>query len=98
PYPSSSTVTIKSGRQYTTASSISAQVSMEFLGAKISAGPTISFRKTYSSEVVVMALGLNPALMSDGNFDLYKRDSKGNVIKSNGKNVRREVSFNCAAQ
>lgn len=98
PYPSSTTVTIKSGRQYTTASSISAQVSMEFLGSKISAGPTISFKKTYSTEVVVMALGLTPALLSDGNFDLYKRDNRGNIVKSKGKAVRREISFSCAAQ
>lgn len=98
PFPSSSTVTIKSGRQYTTATSISAQVSLEFLGSRISAGPTISFKRTYSSEVVVMALGLNPVLLSDGNFDLYKRDSNGKILKSRGNPIRRDVSFNCAAQ
>ena len=98
PYPSSSTSNIKSARQYTTAQSISAQVSMDFLGVKISAGPSISFKKSYSSEATVLAVGMDQILLSNGNFDLHKRDSKNKIIIKNGKEQRREVSFSCSAQ
>lgn len=98
PYPSSSTTTVKSGQQFSSAQSISAQVSMEFLGTSISAGPSIEFKRTYATDVVVMGLGLAPVLLPNGNFDLFKRDSKNNIIKKNGKEVRREISFNCSAE
>ncbi len=98
PYPSSSIVSINSAKQYSSAQSISAQVSMEFLGVSVSAGPTISFKRTYSSDVVIMAIGLYPVLLQDGNFDLYQRDSKNKIVKKKGVDQRREISFRCQAQ
>lgn len=101
PYPSSSTVVIKSSRATTSLQSFSAQVSMEFLGASISAGPTLNFKKSYETQATVMALGMSPnpvVLDAQGNFDFSKRDSKLRQIKVNGKTLKREISFSCTAE
>jgi hypothetical protein len=75
--------------------SISLQVKAEFLGVSISAGPSFTFTREYSSDVQITSEGMNPVLLSDGNFDFYKRDHDGNIVIKNGKHQKRFMSFHC---
>jgi hypothetical protein len=95
---STSNQTIKTAEITKTDSKISLQLKFEFLGVSVEAGPMISFKREYSTGAIIMAEGLNPVLMNDGNFDLWKRDRAGKVVVQNGKMVKRYVSFTCDAQ
>lgn len=86
-------VTLKSSRAVKKDSNVNMQVKAEFLGVALSAGPTFSFSREYSSDVTIMADGMNPVLLSDvtgsnGDFDFYKKDAKG-------KPVKRFINFTC---
>lgn len=74
---------------------ISLQIKVEFLGASLEAGPVITFKRQYSTNAVIMAEGLSPVIMRDGNFDLSKRDRSNQVILKNGKIQKRYVAFYC---
>ncbi|MFP5385149.1 MAG: hypothetical protein ACLGHN_03675 [Bacteriovoracia bacterium] len=78
-------------------SKIGLQVKVEFLGVGISAGPTITFKREILTQVKIMAEGINPVLLDDGNFDFNKRDRFGRAVKQGGKVVRRFVAFICDA-
>lgn len=92
---STSSVTLKSAQLTKVESKISMQVKVEFLGVGIEAGPSISFKREYNTNVNVMAEGLNPALLSDGNFDFYKRNRAGQIVMKAGKPEKRFVNFSC---
>jgi hypothetical protein len=74
---------------------LSMQVKVEFLGATLEAGPVISFKREYSTNAVIMAEGLSPVIMRDGNFDLSKRDTAGKLVLKSGKIQKRYVAFFC---
>jgi hypothetical protein len=76
-------------------SNISLQVKFEFLGVAVEAGPTITFKRQFTTNATIMAEGLNAVLMRDGNFDYWKRDRAGKVLVKNGKDVKRYISFTC---
>jgi hypothetical protein len=44
-----------------------------------------------------MAEGMSPVIVDGGNFDFWKRDAYGNVVKKNGQQVKRYVFFTCDA-
>jgi hypothetical protein len=58
------------------ASKVSLQVKIEFLGVTLEAGPKIIFKRKYSTHATIMAEGLNPILLSNGNFDFYKDNNQ----------------------
>lgn len=90
-------VTLKSAVSTKRDANISLQVKAEFLGVSLSAGPSFSFSREYSTDVQVMAEGMNPVLGADGNFDFFKRDANGNIIKKGGKAEKRFINFYCDA-
>lgn len=94
---STSNMSIKSDDIRKSESNISMRVKVNFLGVALDAGPSITFSRSYRTNVSVMADGLNPVLGSDGNFDFLKRDRMGRAIKEGGKNVRRFIVFTCEA-
>lgn len=89
--------TMSSGNTTTTEANISYQVKIDFLGVSVEAGPTITFKREYSTAANFMAEELYPIVMADGNFDIHKRDSKGQIVYKNGKAMRRYLSFYCSA-
>jgi hypothetical protein len=95
---STSNQTMKTAQITRTDSSISLQVKFEFLGVAVDAGPTIKFKREYTTNAVVMTEGFAPVLMNDGNFDYWKRDKSGKVLVKNGKEVKRYISFTCESQ
>ena len=88
-------ITLKSTAQKRVDTKISLQIKTEFLGVSVEAGPSISFKREYSSQVNLVAEGLNPVLLNDGNFDFYMRDRANRIIKKGGKDQRRLISFAC---
>jgi hypothetical protein len=94
-FVSNASQTFKTAEIVTAQANISVQVKMEFLGAELEAGPSITFRRSLATDAIIMAEGLNPVILSDGNFDFLQRDSQNKVIKQNGKNLRRYISFTC---
>jgi len=94
-YVSTSNQTIQTAQATTTDSHVSLQVKIEFLGATLSAGPQITFRKNFKTSATILADGLYPVMYNDGNFDFVKRDASGKAIKERGKEVKRYVSFSC---
>ena len=95
---SSSNQTIRTATITKIEANISLQVKFEFLGASVEAGPSISFKRQYSTNADIMAEGLTPVLMNDGNFDYWKRDRAGKVIIEDGIAKKRYVSFACSTQ
>jgi hypothetical protein len=91
-------VTLKSKRLTKREANISMQVKAEFLGVSLSAGPSFAFTREFSTDVQVMAEGMNPVLLPDGNFDFYKRDKNGKVIVKGGKQEKRFINFYCDAE
>lgn len=73
----------------------SARVSAEFLGVKISAGPTFSFTQTITSSVEFGGEGYTPLFDGQGRFDLVKRNSQGQPVRVAGVPVPRRVAFSC---
>jgi hypothetical protein len=94
---STSNLTIKTDEITKVDSRVSLQLKVEFLGVAVEAGPTIAFSRVYKTNATIMAEGLSPALLSDGNFDFVKRDKLGRAIKENGKFKKRFFSFACDA-
>lgn len=76
---------------------ISLRIKAEFMGIAIEAGPMITFKRNYRTNVSIMAEGLNPVLGADGNFDFLKRDRMGRGIVEGGKQQRRFMIFTCNA-
>jgi hypothetical protein len=91
-------VTLKSKQLSKREANISMQVKAEFLGVSLSAGPSFAFTREFSTDVQVMAEGMNPVLLPDGNFDFYKRDRNGKVIVKGGKQEKRFINFYCDAE
>jgi hypothetical protein len=87
--------TVKTAQVTKAETKISMQVKMEFLGAEIEAGPSISFKREIATDAVLTTEGLNPVIMRDGTFDRFKRDRDNKVIYKNGKAVTRYVSMTC---
>ena len=90
--------TVKTAQVTKAETKISMQVKMEFLGATLEAGPSISFKREIATDAVLSTEGLNPVLMRDGSFDRFKRDRDDKVIYKNGKAVTRYISFSCDAE
>lgn len=90
-------MTLKSSVAVKREANISMQVKAEFLGVSLSAGPSFSFKREYETNVQVMAEGMNPVLLPDGNFDFWKRDANGKVVVKGGKQVKRFINFFCDA-
>jgi hypothetical protein len=74
------------------------QVKIEFLGVSVEAGPTIEFKREHRTQVHILAEELNPVLLPDGNWDVYKRDRRGRIIMEGGRPSRRYLSFYCAIE
>lgn len=91
-------VTLKSKQLTKREANISMQVKAEFLGVSLSAGPSFAFTREFSTDVQVMAEGMNPVLLPDGNFDFYKRDKNGKVLMKGGKQEKRFINFYCDAE
>ena len=87
--------TVKTAQVTRAETKISMQVKMEFLGAEIEAGPTISFKREISTDAILTTEGLNPVILRDGTFDRFKRDGNNKVVYKNGKAVTRYVSMTC---
>ncbi len=96
-FPGGSSVDVRSNVMASRAADISLQIKMEFLGASIEGGPQISFKRDYATVAVVSGEGLTPFLLSNGNFDIWKRDTSGKILKKNGQEVRRGITFGCVA-
>ena len=92
----SSGASINSSKSTSVGGSVSLKVSVKFLGANLSAGPTLSFTRTYSTSVSVNGDGLAP-LTSRNEFDFYVRDESGKIKMKNGKPERRYMTFGCNA-
>lgn len=91
-------VTLKSKQLSKREANISMQVKAEFLGVSLSAGPSFTFTREFSTDVQIMAEGMNPVLLPDGNFDFYKRDKNGKIVKKGGKLEKRFINFYCDAE
>lgn len=94
---STSNTNLKSDEISRTEGAISLQLNVEFMGVSLSAGPIISFSREFKTTANIMAEGLNPVLLMDGNFDFNKRDQFGRVVTKNGNPVKRFISFTCNA-
>ncbi len=94
---SSSNLTVRTAEITSTSSNVSMQLKVSFLGATINAGPSIRFKKTYSTNATIMADGMNPIFADGGNFDYHKRDSSGKILVKNGKQQKRYMFFTCDA-
>lgn len=94
-YVSAANINVKTAEISSQQAKISMQVKMEFLGATIEAGPSISFSRTLATDAQIMAEGLNPVINRDGTFDRFKRDQSNKVVYKNGKAVTRYVAFYC---
>jgi hypothetical protein len=69
-------------------SKVSIQVKIEFLGANLSAGPEITFKRVFTTSANLMAEGLYPVL-----------DGRSNFIFTNPRTSQpRAVNFKCDAQ
>lgn len=90
--------TVNTTVELSSATKISLQVKMEFLGASLEAGPTIAFKREIATSGTIQSEGLQPALSKTGEFDFYKRDSKSNIIRVNGKAQRKNIIFYCNSQ
>ena len=93
----SSSASLNSSKSTSVGGSVSYRVRVNFLGADLNAGPTISFSRTYSTSVNVSGDGLRPMTTRDGNFDFYLRDTAGKIVVKNGKEQKRYMSFSCSA-
>lgn len=76
---------------------ISFQVKLEFLGANLEAGPTISFKREVVTSAAILTEGMYPLLIKGKLFDRYKKDRDGKVVMKNGKPVMRYSAFWCDA-
>ena len=85
--------TMKSAESRKVDSKVTLQVRVEFMGIGVEAGPAITFRREYKTNVTINTEGMQPALNADGSFDFTTRDRMGREIK----NKRRFISFNCDA-
>lgn len=92
----SSMASINSSKSTMVGTSVSYRVSVEFLGANLSAGPSLSFNRTYSTSVNANGDGLSP-LTSRNDFDFYVRDESGKIKLKNGKPEKRYMTFACNA-
>jgi len=77
---------IKSAEMSENAARISLQVKIEFLGVSLEAGPRITFKRKYNTFATVMAEGLSPAVLPNGQFDFFKKNKE-----------RRFLAFFCDA-
>jgi hypothetical protein len=96
-YVSNASQTIRTTQVTVRRADISLQVKMEFLGAELAIGPTLSFRRELTTDATIMAEGLYPILLNDGSFDFFKRDKNGKIEQQMGKGKRRNLAFNCNA-
>jgi hypothetical protein len=94
---STSNMTAASGVTTGRESEFSAQVSAEFLGVKLSAGPVFKFKNTVSTYVDLKGEGLYPLFDAQGRFDLIAKDRNGRARMLNGRATRRFMSFTCEA-
>jgi hypothetical protein len=94
---SSSNLTVRTAEITSTSANVSMQLKVSFLGATINAGPSIRFKKTYSTNATIMADGMNPIFVDGGNFDYHKRDKGGKILVKNGKQQKRYMFFTCDA-
>ncbi len=78
-------------------SEFSAQVSAEFLGVKLSAGPVFKFKNSVSTYVDMKGEGLYPLFDAQGRFDLTAKDGLGRPRVRNGRTERRFLMFTCEA-
>lgn len=75
PFISSNLVNINSSVVKVEAAEISMQIQTFFMGVYIEAGPTIVFSRRYTSNVLVTAEGMEPALLPTGHFN-FKRETR----------------------
>ncbi len=78
------------------------RIKASFLGVEVSAGPSIDFLKVYGTTAHVIGEGFEPLLSQynggatkSGDFDFYRRDNTGAVLKKNGKPVKRFMAYWC---
>lgn len=86
------TTTFKSGHATSMGTSVSLQVKIEFLGVSVEAGPRINFRREFSTNVNILADGLEPVIDSHGRFNYFEKDKNGKPTKT-----RRFIAFFCDA-
>jgi len=95
---STSNITARSANQRGYETEFSAQVSAEFMGVKVAAGPTFKFKKYVTTSVDLKGEGLYPLFDAQGKFDLVLRDAAGNPRKIDGKTARRLIFFTCEVE
>ncbi len=88
---------ISSGITVASEKNISYQMKIQYMGVSLEAGPKISFKRDFATNVNIMAEELSPILLPDGNFDTIKRDKEGKPKLKNGKIQRRFLAFTCEA-
>lgn len=96
-FVSTANISARSSVSTSAATTFSAQVSAEFLGVSVSAGPTFNFKNTISTHVDVKGEGHYPIFDAQGRFDLVLRDGNGKPKLDRGKTIRRFVMFVCEA-
>lgn len=84
--------TFKAGQATSRGAGVALQVKIEFLGVSVEAGPRINFRRDFSTNVNILADGLDPVIDSQGRFDFYEKDKNGRATKN-----RRFIAFFCDA-
>jgi hypothetical protein len=77
---------------------ISIQIKFRFLGADFELGPFIKFKREITTTAVISAEGMHPALNDQGGFDYFQRDKEGRILKKNGVEQKRFLTFVCLAQ
>jgi hypothetical protein len=86
------------GESFTMDEKLSLRVKAEFLGVGLEAGPSINFVTNFSTDLAILVEGSGLSLTPEGNFDLWKRDGRGNILMENGEKQRRYIGFNCEAK
>ncbi len=92
-----SNMSINTGVTRSAETNISYQLKFSFLGVALEGGPSINFKREYATNAQIIAEGLNPILLNDGNFDFWKRDNRNRIVVSGGKNQKRFLAFWCEA-
>lgn len=92
-------MSVKSSRATGHDETFTAQLSVEFLGSQISAGPIFTFKRRLTTSVDVKGEGMYPLFNEQGIFDLIWKGADGRPLtNSNGTHQRRFVFFTCDAE
>ncbi len=92
-YPLTTRSSISTQEKFSTAETLSLQVSIEFMGVKLNAGPVIEFEQSYSTSAQIIAEGVTPFISNRGEFDFTDRTVLG---EPTGNDKQRLIVFACS--